>query len=73
MKFIYFIISIFAAYGIYAAVMLNDNAQGAAVVEAVVCGVLIFIYLKGCVRRGKSKVCFLQRGQGCKCNALRGA
>lgn len=65
MKFICLVISIFAAYGIYTAVMLNDNAQGAAIVEAVISGMLAFMYLKGCVRCGKSpkRLCILQRGQ----------
>lgn len=46
MKIIFAIISIFSAYGIYTAVMLNEDAQAAAVVEALICGIVIYRYLR---------------------------
>lgn len=50
MKVIQAVISIFSAYGIYAAVMLNEDAKAAAVVEAAVCGIAIYKYLRKKVR-----------------------
>ena len=52
MKITYALISIFSAYGVYAAVMLNEDAKAAAIVEAVVCGAAIYKYLKGRFRHG---------------------
>ena len=52
MKIVYAVISIFSAYGIYAAVMLNEDAKAAAVVEAAVCGVAIYKYLTRRLRHG---------------------